>query len=235
MIPLHDATPARRIPIVTRLLIALNVAIWIYVLYLSRTAGAAEAFYNKYSFDLSALVAAVGGSWSIDTLSAFVPLVTHMFLHGGWLHLIGNMLYLWIFGDNVEDALGSVRFIAFYIVCGITSAIGQGLLTSGPLVGASGAISGVLGAYLLMYPTARIATLIVLGLFTTVIQLPAIIVIGFFIVLQVIEGIAELRLAVHPASQHVAYFAHVFGFLAGILLLAVARQRGAGRARAGWR
>lgn len=221
-------------PIVTRILLAVNIVLWLYVLSLSRTPGAAEAFYSKYSFDLSALVAAVGGTWSIATLSAFVPLITHMFLHGGWLHLLGNMLYLWIFGDNVEETLGSVRFLGFYIACGIVAAIGQGLLAPAPLVGASGAISGVLGAYLLISPTARVSTLVFLGIFITIIQLPAIIVIGMFIVLQIIEGIAELRLSLHPATQQIAYFAHVFGFLAGLLLLLIMRRGTAARHTRGW-
>jgi len=234
VIPLHDANPTRRVPIVTRILLAVNIVLWLYVLSLSRTPGAAEAFYNKYSFDLSALVAAVGGTWSVDTLSAFAPLITHMFLHGGWLHLLGNMLYLWIFGDNVEDTLGSVPFLGFYIACGIVAAIGQGLLAPGPLVGASGAIAGVLGAYLIISPTARISTLVFLGIFITIVQLPAIIVIGMFIVLQIIESVAGLRLSVHPAAQQIAYFAHVFGFLAGMLLLLVMRRGAAARRTRGW-
>ena len=221
-------------PIVTRLFLAVNVALWLYVLSLSRTPGAAEAFYNKYSFDLNALVAAVGGTWSINTLSAFVPLITHMFLHGGWLHLLGNMLYLWIFGDNVEDTLGSLPFFGFYLACGIVAAIGQGLLAQAPLVGASGAISGVLGAYLLISPTARVSTLVFLGIFITIVQLPAIIVIGMFILLQIVEGIAELRLSVHPATQQIAYFAHVFGFLAGMLLLLATRRGTAARRTRRW-
>ena len=233
MIPLHDATPTRRVPIVTRALLAVNILLWLYVLSLSRTPGAAEAFYGRYAFDWSAFSAALtGGTVTPET---FVPLLTHMFLHGGWLHLLGNMLYLWIFGDNVEDTLGSLPFLGFYIACGIVAAIGQGLIAAGPLVGASGAIAGVLGAYLLISPTARISTLVFLGIFISIVQLPAIIVIGMFVVLQVIEGVAELRLAVHPATQQIAYFAHVFGFLAGMLLLLLMR-RGASsrRIRTGW-
>jgi len=232
MIPLHDEKSPRGYPIVTRLLLAINVALWLYVVYLSRTPGALEAFYGRWAFDLSEITGAVAsGSWGPLT---FAPLVTHMFLHGGWLHIIFNMLYLWIFGDNVEDALGSATFLIFYLVCGIVAAIGQGLLAAGPLVGASGAIAGVLGAYLLMFPTARIATLVFLGIFITVINLPAIIVIGLFIVVQVLEGVAELRLTV-PAAEHVAYFAHVFGFLAGMLLLPVLRGRSASRrTKVGW-
>jgi membrane associated rhomboid family serine protease len=233
VIPLHDANPTRGFPVVTRLLLLVNVALWLYVLALSRQPGAVEAFYDRYAFDWSAFSGAIA-SGRLDP-QLLIPLVGHMFLHGGWLHLIGNMLYLWIFGDNVEDALGSLAFLGFYLLCGIVAAIGQGILSPGPLVGASGAISGVLGAYLVMFPTARISTLVFLGIFVTIVELPSIIVIGMFLVLQVIEGVAELRLAVHPAAQQVAYFAHVFGFLAGILLLLVLRRRDSSRrVRAGW-
>ena len=232
MIPLHDERSPRGYPIVTRLLIAINVALWLYVVYLSRTPGALDAFYARWAFDWTEMTRAFSsGSWSIET---FAPLITHMFLHGGWLHIIFNMLYLWIFGDNVEDALGSLTYLGFYLLCGVVAAIAQGLIAAGPLVGASGAIAGVLGAYLLMFPTSRIATLVFLGIFITVIQLPALIVIGLFIVVQVIEGVAELRLAA-PAAQHVAYFAHVFGFLAGMLLLSLLRGRSASRrTKVGW-
>jgi membrane associated rhomboid family serine protease len=233
MIPLHDANPTRNIPIVTRLLLFVNIALWIYVVYLSRTPAAAEALYERYAFDWTAFTHALtAGHISIDT---FVPLIAHQFLHGGWLHVLGNMLYLWIFGDNVEDSMGSLPYLAFYLLCGVIAAIGQGIVSPSPMVGASGAIAGVLGAYLVMYPTARISTLVFLGLFISVIDLPAVIVIGFFVVLQIIEGVAELRLTAHAAAQQVAYFAHVFGFLAGIVLLFVFRQRAAPRrARVGW-
>ncbi len=232
MIPLHDATPTRRVPIVTRLLLFVNILLWLYVVYLSRNTAAVNAFYDRYSFDWTAFAGALaGGRWTID---AFIPLFTHMFLHGGWLHVLGNMLYLWIFGDNVEDAMGSGPFLLFYVACGVVAAIGQGLLAPAPMVGASGAIAGVLGAYLVMYPTARVSTLVFLGIFISVFELPAIIVIGMFIVLQVIEGVTELRMTLHPATQDVAYFAHVFGFLAGILLLPVFRERASRRPRVGW-
>jgi membrane associated rhomboid family serine protease len=148
--------------------------------------------------------------------------------------VLGNMLYLWILGDNVEDAMGSGRFLVFYLAAGIIAAIGQGVIAPAPMVGASGAIAGVLGAYLVMYPTNRISTLVFLAIFISVVELPAIIVIGMFIVLQVLEGVAELRMSLHPATQAVAYFAHVFGFLAGILLLPLFRDRGSRHARIGW-
>ena len=164
----------------------------------------------------------------------FAPLFTHMFVHGGWLHIIGNMLYLWIFGDNVEDRVGSLPYLIFYLLCGIVAAIGQGIVQPEPMVGASGAIAGVLGAYLVMFPAARVSTLVFLGIFITILQLPAVIVIGFFIVLQIIDALASLRFTTHEAAQHIAYFAHLFGLAGGILLFLLFRRRGmANRSRFG--
>jgi membrane associated rhomboid family serine protease len=219
-------------PIVNRLLLALNLIVWLYIVYLTRQPGALEAFFDRYSFDWLEFTQRVSsGQLSVDT---FVPLLSHMFLHGGWLHFLGNMLYLWIFGDNVEDRFGSAQYLVFYLLCGIVAAVGQGLVAAGPMVGASGAIAGVLAAYFVMYPTARISTLVFLGLFITIVELPALIVIGMFILFQVIEGIAELRLGGHTATQQIAYFAHLAGFAAGLLLLVFFRRTGAaGRARFG--
>ena len=229
MIPLRDANPVRGVPIVNRLLLAVNLAAWIYVVYLTRQPGALDAFFDRYSFDWLEFTRRIAsGDLGFDTVA---PLITHMFLHGGWLHLIGNVLYLWIFGDNVEDRFGSVQYLIFYLLCGIVAAIGQGLIAPGPMVGASGAIAGVLGAYLLLSPTARISTLVFLGFFITIVELPALIVIGMFIVLQILEGVAELRVAGHAAAQQVAYFAHICGFVAGLLLLVFFR-RGDGDRRA---
>jgi membrane associated rhomboid family serine protease len=222
LIPLRDANPVRSLPIANRLLLAVNLVAWIYVVYLTRQPGALEAFFDRYSFDWLEFTRRVAsGDFGVDTIA---PLFTHMFLHGGWLHLIGNVLYLWIFGDNVEDRFGSVQYLVFYLLCGIVAAIGQGLIAPGPMVGASGAIAGVLGAYLVLSPAARISTLVFLGFFITIVDLPALIVIGMFIVLQILEGIAELRVAGHAAAQQVAYFAHIFGFAAGLLLLVFFRR-----------
>jgi membrane associated rhomboid family serine protease len=186
-----------------------------------------EAFFDHYSFDWLEFTRRISsGDLGAAT---FVPLVSHMFLHGGWLHVLGNMLYLWIFGDNVEDRFGSAQYLVFYLLCGIVAAIGQGLVSPSPMVGASGAIAGVLAAYLIMYPTARVSTLVFLGLFITIVELPALIVIGMFIVLQVIEGVAELRLTGHAATQQIAYFAHIFGFVAGLVLLVFFRRADAAR------
>jgi membrane associated rhomboid family serine protease len=232
LIPLRDHSPVRSFPIVNRLLLALNLAAWIYVLYLARQPAALETFFDRYSFDWLEFTGRIASAdLGFDT---FVPLISHMFLHGGWLHVLGNMLYLWIFGDNVEDRLGSAQFLLFYVLCGIVAAIGQGLVAPESMVGASGAIAGVLAAYLVMDPTARISTLVFLGFFITIVELPALVVIGMFIVLQVIEGVAELRLTGHAAAQHIAYFAHIFGFVAGLVLLVFFRRTdGARRGRFG--
>ena len=202
------------------------------MLTLIRQPAAIAAFYDRYSFDWNAFTGALAaGRFSLDTIA---PLFTHMFVHGGWLHIIGNMLYLWIFGDNVEDAIGSLSFLVFYLLCGVVAAIGQGLLQPEPMVGASGAIAGVLGAYLVMFPVARVSTLVFLGIFITILQLPALIVIGFFIVLQFIDALAELRFTAHQATTNIAYFAHLFGFTAGVVLCLLFRRRAvANRSRFG--
>jgi len=217
---------------VNRLLLAANLAVFIYMLTLIRQPAVIAAFYDRYSFDWNAFTGALAaGRFSVDTIA---PLFTHMFVHGGWLHIIGNMLYLWIFGDNVEDRFGSVAYLVFYLLCGVVAAIGQGLLQPEPMVGASGAIAGVLGAYLVMFPVARVSTLVFLGIFITILQLPALIVIGFFIVLQFIDALAELRFTAHQATTNIAYFAHLFGFTAGVVLCLLFRRRAvANRSRFG--
>ena len=223
MIPFAGANPTKGVAPVNRLLLFVNIVVWIYIVSLQRTPGALEAFFERYAFDWSTFTHDLStGAWTVAT---FVPLITHMFLHGGWLHVIGNMLYLWVFGDNVEDRLGSGTYLLFYLLCGIVAAVGQGLVAPSPMLGASGAIAGVLGAYLVLSPGARIRTLIFLGIFITVLQLPAVIVIGFFIAIQLLEGVASLRLPGYAATEQVAYFAHIFGFFAGIVLLFLLRDR----------
>ncbi|MSQ37724.1 MAG: rhomboid family intramembrane serine protease [Chloroflexi bacterium] len=229
MIPLRDLNPSHGTPIVTRFLLLVNLGLWIYTLTLIRTPNALDAFYATYAFDWDAFTAALSeGRWT--TATTFAPLLAHMFLHGGWLHVLGNMLYLWIFGDNVEDRLGSLRFLAFYLLCGVLAAIGQGILAPGPMVGASGAITGVLGAYLVLFPGARVSTLVFLGIFISIIKLPAVVVIGFFILIQLIDGLAQLRVAGAQSAEQVAYFAHLVGFAAGVVLVLLMRP-----ARTVWR
>jgi rhomboid family protein len=219
MIPLHDLEATRRVPVVTRLLLLANLAVWVYILGLAGHPAALQAFYDRWSFDPDALrTAVVTGHLTVEAL---LPIVTHQFIHAGWLHILGNLLYLWIFGDNVEDHMGSGPFLVFYLVAGVVAAIGQAVVAPAPMVGASGAIAGVLGAYFVLSPGARVRTLVFLGIFVTVVTLPAIIVIGEWVVLQVVSGLDSMRIATQRATENVAYVAHVFGFATGVVAVAV--------------
>ncbi len=231
MIPLHDVEPARGQPIVTRVLILVNVLVWLYVLSLADQPRALEAFYGRWSFDPFALRDAIAAG--NVTFAVLAPLITHQFLQAGWLHLLGNMLYLWIFGDNVEGRLGSGRFLIFYLVSGVIAAAAQAVVAPAQMVGASGAIAGVLGAYLVTSPTAGVRTLVFLGIFITVVTLPAWLVIGEWLLVQVLSGLESMRLPA-TATGNVAYVAHVGGALAGAVLVWVLRP-GPSRSRPrGW-
>jgi membrane associated rhomboid family serine protease len=154
----------------------------------------------------------------------WLTILTSMFLHGGLMHLLGNMLYLWIFGDNVEDAMGPIRFLAFYLLCGVAAALAQIAIDPGsavPLIGASGAIAGVLAAYFMLFPYARVLTLIPIFFFLRLIPVPAVLLLGFWFLLQVISGAGSLG-----AGGGVAWFAHIGGFVAGALLVFPLRRRG---------
>lgn len=226
MLPLRDENPTRSTPIVTILIVAVNVLLFLYEVRLGFESAGLERFLDRWAFDYSELSAAFDrrGIVALGTPSVVLPLFSHMFLHGGWAHIFGNMLYLWVFGNNIEDRLGSLRFLLFYLGCGVAAAIGQGIVAPGPMIGASGAVAGVLGAYLVLFPAARVSTLVFLGIFITVVQIPAIVVIGFWIVIQLLQGLAELRITAHGAAQ-VAYWAHLAGFFAGVALLFLLRPR----------
>ncbi|HEX2255809.1 MAG TPA: rhomboid family intramembrane serine protease, partial [Afifellaceae bacterium] len=155
---------------------------------------------------------------------AWATIFTSMFMHGGWLHLGGNMLFLWIFGDNIEDSMGHGRFLAFYVLCGVAAALGQGLLSptsTVPMVGASGAISGVLGGYLLLHPRATVRVLIILGFFITVAHVPAMLVLGVWFL-----GQPWSAAATPPGEPGIAFAAHIGGFVAGLVLVPFFRRRG---------
>jgi membrane associated rhomboid family serine protease len=216
MFPIGDDNTARRsVPVVTFVLIALNVAVF----FLELSAG--DAFIDKWAF--------VPARFAADPTGQAPTILTAMFMHGGWLHLGGNMLYLWIFGDNVEDRFGPVKFTIFYLLCGLAATFSQYAANAGsnvPNVGASGAIAGVLGAYLLMFPKARVDVL--LG--RQVVAMPAFMVLGFWIVLQLFSGVgAIVETAQTEDTGGIAYMAHVGGFGAG-LLLAFFLRGGAGSA-----
>ncbi|ROR34573.1 rhomboid family intramembrane serine protease [Inmirania thermothiophila] len=222
MIPLHDDNPTEIRPLVTVGLIVACVLVFLWQVAQGPQGQVAVAYgyglVPAVLFDLRELPPGIGG------VPPELTLLTSMFLHGGWAHLIGNMLYLWIFGNNVEDAMGHGRFILFYLACGVVAAMAQALAAPAstvPMVGASGAISGVLGAYLLLYPWARVMVLIPLGLFSQVVYVPAMMVLGLWFVFQ----LASAALSA-PGQGGVAFLAHVGGFVAGMVLLPFFRRRG---------
>jgi membrane associated rhomboid family serine protease len=232
VIPLKDDVPGRSVPFVTLALIALNVVAFVYQASLAiETRGpdarAAEAFIMEFGLVPCRLT---GACLAADFPSPVLTIFTSMFLHGGLFHIGGNMLYLWIFGDNVEDRLGHGRFLAFYLLAGIAAAVAQTLVDPDsrvPMVGASGAVSGVLGAYLLLFPYATILTLVTFGFFIRFVHVPATIVLGFWVVLQLLNGYLtySARALGRGESGGVAWFAHIGGFLAGIALLFLLRPR----------
>ncbi|HZM14486.1 MAG TPA: rhomboid family intramembrane serine protease [Candidatus Krumholzibacteria bacterium] len=219
VLPLRDIQARRHFPVVTVMLIAVNVLVFLYEMQLGpRLEGwlMSTAFVPHQYF--------APGNWVGDGRSVLVS----MFLHGGWGHLLGNMLYLWIFGDNVEDRLGRLGYLAFYLFCGWFATISHAFTNRAsivPSIGASGAIAGVLGAYLVMFPKARVLTLIPLGIFIRVAELPALIVLGMWFVLQVFSGTLSLGLG-EGAGAGVAWWAHIGGFVAGMVLGWIFRGRG---------
>jgi membrane associated rhomboid family serine protease len=216
LLPLGDNKPTRHLAIINMLLIAANVAAFVYQTFY--TPLGAAVFIRQFGFVPSLLS-------SVDRLgpaqAAWVPLtlVTGIFLHGGWFHLGSNMLFLWIFGDNVEDRLGHGRYLLFYLLCGVLASLAHFCVYPDsplPTVGASGAVAGVMGAYLLLFPRARIRTLVVVIIFIQIFHLPAWFLIGIWIITQILSAYTELATA---QIAGVAWFAHIGGFVAGILLL----------------
>jgi membrane associated rhomboid family serine protease len=234
VIPLKDDLPSRTVPAVTLALVAVNVAVFLYQmsLQIGLEAGiqrAAEDFVREFGVTPCRLTARCRVPDAAP--HPIVTIFTSMFLHGGLLHLGGNMLYLWIFGNNVEDTLGHGRFLLFYLAAGVAAALAQTVINpaSGiPMVGASGAVSGVLGAYLLLFPYATVLTLVTFGFFWRFIHLPALVVLGLWIVLQFLSGYVSLA-ATAGSEGGVAFFAHIGGFFVGMALLFVLRPRGGRR------
>ena len=230
MFPLKDDNPSESAPVVTVALIVLNALFFVYQISLEAGgadgARAGQAFIEEFGLVPCRLTGAcrVGPELPSPILTIF----TSMFMHGGLFHIGGNMLYLWIFGNNVEDTLGHGRYLLFYLLSGVAAALAQtavGPSSMVPMVGASGAVSGVLGAYLLLFPHAHVTTLIILGFFFRLVHIPAMVVLGFWIVLQVLNGLGSFG-----SSGGVAFFAHIGGFLAGMGLLYVLKPRARSRA-----
>jgi membrane associated rhomboid family serine protease len=226
MIPLRDDNPVRSIPLVNAFLIVVNAAAFICPLFwpLFWMTGDPEAFYTGFGFIPHDFFNS-GNLGAAGWLSSSIPLFTSMFLHGGWVHLLGNMLYLWIFGDNVEDRLGHGRYLFFYVFCGIAGTLVHGFIHAGskvPTIGASGAIAGVLGAYLYLFPRARIRTLLVFLFFFRIVRIPAILLLAYWILIQTYSGMSELEAG---AGTGVAWFAHIGGFACGFLLMILMKKK----------
>ena len=220
MIPLKDDNPTRTVPFVNYAVIVACVLVFLWQVSLGRRMEAAI-----YAFGLipDVLIGDARLPPEIALVPAWATVFTSMFMHGGWMHLIGNMLYLWIFADNVEDRFGHGRFIVFYALCGIAAALAQALpdpQSQIPMVGASGAISGVLGAYLLMFPRAHVLVLLPLGPLSQLVRMPALLVLGLWFALQLLS---EMFAA--PGAG-VAFRAHIGGFVAGLVLMPLFRRRG---------
>jgi membrane associated rhomboid family serine protease len=224
MFPLRDENPTEIVPIVTIAIIVLNVLVWLFL----QSAGMGMRFlesicaYGAIPGEITGALAR-GDSVPLGPATCFIgglsgwTLLTSMFLHGGWMHLIGNMWFLWVFGNNIEDSMGHLRFVVFYLATGLAAALAHLLTDWGgavPVVGASGAISGVMGAYLVLYPRVKVDTLIVLVVFIQVVRLPAAAVLGLWFVLQLLQGALGSSVA-----GGVAFWAHVGGFAAGALLI----------------
>jgi membrane associated rhomboid family serine protease len=211
MIPLRDVIPSRTVPFITVTIIVLNALAWFYELALP--GDLLPGFLQIYGVVPANFNAA--------------SLVTSMFLHGSWSHVLGNMWYLWIFGDNVEDRVGHGRFIVFYLLCGFAAALGQTVMdpdSTLPMIGASGAIAGVMGAYFVLYPRSRVLTLIPLIIFWEVIEMPATFLLGFWFLMQLFSA-GAIAVTANSAGGGVAFMAHIAGFVCGVAGIFVFRQR----------
>jgi len=219
-LPLYDDNPTTRDPIVTYLLIGLCVGAFLWQL--------GQQHESAVLYEYGMIPARLFGLWHLQRIYEVVPawmtLFTSMFLHGGWFHLIGNMLFLWIFGNNIEDVLGRARFLFFYLCCGVAAALSQAFSSYGahvPMVGASGAIAGVLGAYLLLYPNANVHVFVWIVIFFRIVNIPAWTLLGLWFAMQLLSGFART-----PGTPGVAFWAHVGGFVSGIILVILLRPRG---------
>jgi len=216
MFPIYDDVPTKRFPLITVALITLNTIVYIYEASLGEKI--AEFIYSMglLPFEITHHIDVFPSGPSPIYLTIF----TSMFMHGSIVHLLGNMLFLWIFGNNVEDYLGRKNFVIFYLLSGVAAAFLQILLNPDskvPMVGASGAIAGILGAYLLLYPRAKVTTIIIFVFFIRLIRIPAVVVLSFWIIYQFLYGISSL--AVRSGEGGVAWFAHIGGFICGVILI----------------
>lgn len=211
MIPYKDDNPIKIIPVVTIFFIAVNIFVYIVQLMYGGSS-------RDFIFAFGAIPHNIATFESSQPLHPLLTIFSSMFMHGGLFHIGGNMLYLWIFGNNIEETLGHVKFFLFYLFCGIIAALSHTITTPNsniPMIGASGAVSGVLGAYLILFPMARIHTLIFLGFFIQIVRIPALIVIGFWAIIQIVNGLVTQGIQ----QGGIAWFAHIGGFIAGLVII----------------
>lgn len=221
MFPLYDENPTRITPYITYGLIGMNVLVFLHEFSLSNAQ--LEQFFQLYAVIPQQLSASFAGEAINQPVPEWATLFTSQFLHGGWWHLISNMVFLWVFGNNIEDRLGHFKYIIFYLACGAFAALCQwfvGMDSAIPSLGASGAISGILGAYLIRFPQTLVNTFVFLGIFITTLRVPAWVLIGIYIVQNVISGVSDLQRAANMTMETggVAYWAHIGGFAIGLLL-----------------
>ncbi len=216
MIPISDANPTRRLPLMNWILIALNVAVFLYEV--SLPAGQLDHLIATWGMNSARTLLALGNPAQAP-IAVWETLITSQFLHAGWAHILGNMLFLWVFGDNIEDVLGHIAYLVFYLLSGIAAGIAQAVVlgpSTVPSIGASGSIAGVLGAYLLLYPWTRISILIPLFIIFWTFDIPAVFVIGWWFIQQFLYGIAALT---DTAASGIAFWAHIGGFVTGMILI----------------
>ncbi len=221
MFPISDDNPRIGTPYVTWSVIGACVLVFFWQVSLGASGG--EIAIYEFGMIPARLLGAAALDPELTAVPAWSTVFTSMFMHGGWLHLGFNMLFLWIFGDNVEDCMGHARYLIFYLVCGVAAALAQAFVSPGstiPMVGASGAISGVLGAYLLLHPRATVRTVIFLGIFVTMMHLPALIVLGLWFLMQLVSATFS-----NSGEAGVAFWAHVGGFVAGMALVPLFKKR----------
>ena len=222
MIPLRDENPSSTIPFVNIFLIIANICIFLYLNYF--VSGDTNQFFLRLGF-IPFELTHFKDIGPVNLVPVPLTIFTAMFIHGGWIHLLSNMLYLWIFGDNVEDLLGHIKYLFFYLACGITATGVHFFINTAskvPTVGASGAIAGVLGAYLFLFPKARVKTLLILFIFIHIISIPAIIMLGLWIIMQILSAYIEYG---SKTGGGIAWFAHIGGFAAGLVLIVLMKKR----------
>ncbi len=218
MIPYKDDNPITIVPVSTILIISLNLLVFFLQLFSGEDS-------RSIVYSYGAIPQNIVGLHSNQPIPAYLTIFSSMFMHGGVFHIAWNMLYFWIFGNNIEESLGHIRFFFFYLFCGVAAALSHIMLSPNsnvPMIGASGAVSGMLGAYILLFPMAQVRTIVLLGFYITVVKIPALIVIGFWAIIQVVSGLLSQG---NASLGGIAFFAHVGGFVAGLFTIKLWQPR----------